>query len=448
MERINLIKKVLKISVIILGGLVIALLAAFIVHVSRVRAFNETVRSVTGSSTTTEAVVDIYPRGQITDSWEKVNTGMGYSLNAKIYEFTVTNNSGTVMNSWSLTMRPKEDCFINNGWCGTFEIHQFDENGNEKSQDIDLRNFKITDITVDYVLAGQDLLIPLKKGDFVVYHPDGSGVSGEVPIKSGTDFSGMAVCGFILYSKSGMVEMSDYELNYSLNKTLWSGKEGRFYQVAFPLWAMLLLILGIIFFMSVQFEERYFKLTKMIDDAVSISARLSDSKDFYSKQHSERVAKYSRIIAEKLGLDKSDCDKVYYAAIFHNIGNYFVPEQILRKNGKLTRDEYETVKSHTRKGADLIRDIRNIPYAFEAAMYHHERYDGTGYPEGRKGEDIPLIARIIAVADAYDAMNSDRPYRFKLMKEQIREEFIKNRGSQFDPVIVSEFLEIMGELDL
>ena len=111
-------------------------------------------------------------------------------------------------------------------------------------------------------------------------------------------------------------------------------------------------------------------------------------------------------------------------------------------------EEYSIVKTHTTKGAELLRDVQHITHAHEAALYHHERYDGTGYPTGKKGDEIPLIARIIAVADAYDAMSIDRPYRKKLSRDQIREEFIKNRGTQFDPLIVGEFLDIMGERNL
>ena len=154
------------------------------------------------------------------------------------------------------------------------------------------------------------------------------------------------------------------------------------------------------------------------------------------------------MIADKMGMDKGDCDIVYNAALLHNVGNAFVSEQILKKKGKLTREEYSEVKRHTERGAEIVKEIKNIPLAQEAALYHHERYDGTGYPFGKKEDEIPLIARIIAVADAYDAMSNDRPYRTKLIREQIREEFIKNRGTQFDPAIVAAFLDVMGERNL
>ena len=447
MFRINSIKKTIKVSAIILTGIFVVLLGVCIGHIVSVNRFNSQTRQITPESITTEAIVDIHPRGQATDPWMKENTGLGYKLNAKIYELVLTNNSLSLMSDWSLRINIHEECFLNNGWCGKFEVHQFGENGEEKQQTVDLRDYNVNDLEIDYTLGGQDLLIPLKSGDYVIYHPDDSGVSGEVPLKSTGDFSGMAVCGFIFYSRSGNVDFMDYVLDYKLYQSYFSGRLGRLFIVMFPLWGIAMLFLGMVFMLSVRYEERFLAQERLLGDTFKLCGDLADSKDYYSKGHSGRVAKYSRMIAERLGMDKSDCDQVYNAAYLHNIGNSFVPAQILRKGGKLTSEEYEIVKKHTTKGAEIAKELKGIPYIVAAVNCHHERYDGTGYPEGRK-EDIPLIARIIAVADAYDAMSNDRPYRQKFIKEQIREEFIKNRGTQFDPKIVGVFLDIMGEREL
>ncbi len=449
MDRIKTIKKVVKVLTIILCSFLAVLVAVFVGHIVRVNRFNEEIRVVKPSSTTTEAVVDIHPRGGTTDSWEKKDTSsIGVVLNAKIYDMVVTNNSKTLMDDWKLRMDIKEECYLNNGWCGSFEIHQFSEEGEERVQTVDLRNYKQSEFKIEYRIAGQDLLIPLKNGDYVIYIPDGSDVSGEVPIKGSNEMSGMVTCGFIMYSRSGSVDTSNYELTYTLHKSYFSGAEGSFFVVAFFTWMLAMLIIFIIFVISVQYEQRFLAQSRMLGDVFKLCCTLSDSRDYYSKEHSIRVAKYSRLIAEKMGMDKSDCDTVYNAAMLHNIGNSFVSEQILRKMGRLTSEEFSMVKTHTSKGAEVLKDIKNIPHAEEAALYHHERYDGTGYPMGKKGDDIPLVARIVAVADAYDAMANDRPYRKKFMKDQIREEFIKNRGTQFDPMIVGAFLDIMGEREL
>ncbi|MCR5093825.1 MAG: HD-GYP domain-containing protein [Lachnospiraceae bacterium] len=448
MNSVEHLKKIIRNCTYAVLAVTAVIFVLFIIHIINVGKYNEEWRVITPHSSATQVIVDIHPRGGVTDSWEKVDTGLDTALNAKIYEMVVTNNAHTYVDDWYLRVNISESCYLNNGWCGTFEVHQFDESKNEVSQTLDLRNFSYSDITIGYHQAGQDLLLPLVPGDYFIYHPDTSDVSGEVPIKGTQELSGCANCGVIMYSISGDVNLSDYELSYRLHKTIWEGSEGMFFTISFFVIALSLLILGTIFLVSVRFEGRFRNQGNKLRDTFRICCSIADSRDYYSKEHSQRVAEYSRIIAEKLGLEKNDCDDVYNAALLHNIGNAFVSEHILRKNSKLTREEYAEVKKHTVRGSELLKDVTSIPYVREAALYHHERFDGTGYPHGKKEDEIPLIARIIAVADAYDAMNNDRPFRSKLMHEQIREEFIKNRGTQFDPSIVTAFLDIMGERNL
>ena len=448
MNKVDNIKKAIKYVTFSVLAVLVIVLVLFVIHIINVQNFNEEWKSVTQNSTATSVMVDIHPRGGATDSWLKINTGLGSDLNAKIYEMVVTNNAHTYIEDWYLRINIRSTCYLNNGWCGTFEVHQLDELGKDLSQTVDLRNFNYDDLKLNYYKVDQDLLIPLKKGEYVIYHPDTVESSGEVPIKGTEEYSGTCVSGVIMYSISGEVDFSDYELFYRLNKSIWDGTKGRLFIIAFFLLVLSFLIIGTIFLVSVHFEGKLEKKDKILSDVLSICCGVSDSRDFYSKGHSERVAEYSRIIAEKMGMYKSDCDLVYNAALLHNIGNVFVNEHILRKSGKLTSTEYSEVKSHTKHGAEILSNAENIPLAKEAALCHHERYDGKGYPNGLKEKDIPLIARIIAVADAYDAMSNDRPYRNKLMRDQIREEFISNRGLQFDPDIVTAFLDIMGERNL
>lgn len=448
MNRVDNVKKVLRNLTFAVLAIASVILVLFVIHIVQVGQYNEEWRTVTPHTSATQVVVDIHPRGGATDSWAKTETGLGITLNAKIYEMAITNNSHTLVEDWVLRMNINEACYLNNGWCGTFEIHQFDENGKESTQTVDLRNFDYNALKIKYHQAGQDLLIPLNVGDYLIYHPDASGDSGEVPIKGSKELSGAAVCGVIMYSRSGDTDLSDFEMSYRLHMSVWDGNKGTFFIVAALAIALSLIILGTIFLVSVRFEERMVTLGKTVEDALKICSSIADSRDYHSKGHSERVAAYSRMIAEKLGMEKNDCDIVYNAALLHNIGNYSVSEQTLRKNGKLTSGEYAEVKNHTVKGAEILKGIEYIPQAAEAALYHHERFDGTGYPYGKKENEIPLIARIVAVADAYDAMSNDRPYRNKLMRDQIREEFIKKKGSQFDPAITTAFLDIMGERNL
>ena len=168
-----------------------------------------------------------------------------------------------------------------------------------------------------------------------------------------------------------------------------------------------------------------------------------DAKDPYTKGHSSRVAEYSRKIAELAGKDEQDCEEVYYAALLHDVGKIGISRSILNKTDKLTDEEYQVIKEHPNIGAQILSSISESPYLSIGAKSHHERYDGRGYPEGLKGEDIPEIARIIAVADAYDAMTSSRSYRGTIPQQLVREEFIKCLGKQFDPVFGKLMLHLI-----
>ena len=159
-----------------------------------------------------------------------------------------------------------------------------------------------------------------------------------------------------------------------------------------------------------------------------------DAKDKYTKGHSSRVAEYSKKIAEQAGKNPQECEEIYYAALLHDVGKIGISRSILNKNGKLTNEEYEVIKEHPDIGAQILSSISESPYLSIGARSHHERYDGRGYPQGLKGDDIPEIARIIAVADAYDAMTSSRSYRETIPQQVVREEFVKGLGTQFDPV--------------
>ena len=170
-----------------------------------------------------------------------------------------------------------------------------------------------------------------------------------------------------------------------------------------------------------------------------------DAKDPYTNGHSKRVADYTRLIAEEMGYEGEELDRVYYIALLHDCGKIGVPDNILRKPGRLTDEEFEVIKSHTKRGGEILSSFKSLKDVDEGALYHHERFDGKGYPEGRSGDDIPLIARMICVADSFDAMNSNRVYRNKLTKEAIISEIEKNKGKQFDPQVADVFLRLLRE---
>jgi len=167
--------------------------------------------------------------------------------------------------------------------------------------------------------------------------------------------------------------------------------------------------------------------------------------DIYTRGHSENVARFSSLIARKINPDPNWAKEVYWAGLVHDIGKLLVPTQILNKPGRLTDEEYELVKMHPVWGAKVLMTSEKLLEIGRFVLHHHERYDGRGYPDGISGNTIPLASRIICLADAYDAMTSQRSYRTPFTPEQAKEDLIKNKGLQFDPMIVDVFLSLNAE---
>ncbi len=193
------------------------------------------------------------------------------------------------------------------------------------------------------------------------------------------------------------------------------------------------------------YTEARKKEAEMFEETTEALANAIDAKDKYTSGHSIRVAIYSRQIAREAHLPQKTCDQVYFAALLHDVGKIGVPLEIINKVGKLTDDEYAEIKKHPVFGYQILSSIQQAPYLAEGARYHHERYDGKGYPDGIMGVDIPVIARIIAVADAYDAMTSVRSYREPLTKQKVKEELLRGIGTQFDPTFARIMIRLMDE---
>ena len=192
-------------------------------------------------------------------------------------------------------------------------------------------------------------------------------------------------------------------------------------------------------------EKRRQSMEKISLQMVQALANTIDAKDSYTNGHSTRVAEYSVMLARRMNYTGEKLEHLYYAALLHDIGKIGVPREIINKPSKLTDEEYAIIKSHPQIGSDILKEITEIPDIAIGARYHHERYDGKGYPDGLCGEDIPELARIIGVADAYDAMTSKRSYRDVLAQEIVREEIEKGKGTQFDSKIAEIMLELIDE---
>ncbi|OGW20129.1 MAG: hypothetical protein A2077_00870 [Nitrospirae bacterium GWC2_46_6] len=170
-----------------------------------------------------------------------------------------------------------------------------------------------------------------------------------------------------------------------------------------------------------------------------------DAKSQWTKGHSDRVVNYSYKIGEKLRLNKDTMERLQLAAILHDVGKIGTYEAVLDKAGKLTPEEMEMIRKHPAQGAEILMPLKGLRNIIPIMKHHHERYDGTGYPDGLAGDDIPLEARILALADVYDAMKSDRPYREGLTKEAAMEELKNGAGTQFDPALVRVFTDILNQ---
>ena len=184
--------------------------------------------------------------------------------------------------------------------------------------------------------------------------------------------------------------------------------------------------------------------TSIILDTIYALAATVDAKDHYTYGHSKKVSKYACDIASKLGYSEEQIKVIRIAGLLHDIGKIGVSDEILLKNKNLNDEEWKPIHSHPNMGVAILKHVESIKGCLPGVLYHHEKYDGTGYPQGLKGENIPLDARILAVADSYDAMTSNRSYRDNSWNAgRAIEELIRCSGTQFDPKIVQVFIKLL-----
>ncbi len=184
-------------------------------------------------------------------------------------------------------------------------------------------------------------------------------------------------------------------------------------------------------------------LEKAYVDSIEILRQTVEAKDPYTKGHSERVSAYAVLLGQKLDLSDEDIEKLKIGGLFHDIGKIGIPDSILLKESKLTDEEYSKIKEHPVIGFNILKNAEMFKNILDIIKYHHERFDGNGYPERLSGNDIPYLARITSVVDSFDAMTSKRSYRDSLPMDVVKSEILKNLGSQFDPEIGIAFLDIL-----
>ncbi len=435
----------------------IIVLALFAVSMIKTNVYNQTVHraSFTGPALFSmeeqgdDVTVKAVPRSS---TWGKVfdfnNEGLTENnFQAYTYDVTVTNNTRDEVSYFTFKLTFKKDVYLSSGWNGAVEIHQLVHGGEMVSAIPDLRVFNPDDYALETVTVDGESLIVLSDGDYFVYYPSASTNAMEVPIKprEGT------TPGFILYMANGEnIDDSVLDLEYTFHRLLTSEPLFWISVVGLGIWVIGLIVLAITTSQIKKYTERHERDNEIINESIETFTGFIDAKDPYTNGHSKRVATYTRMIAKEMGYEGEELDRIYYVALLHDCGKIGVPDNILRKPGRLTDEEFEIIKSHTVRGGEILSSFKSLKNVGEGALYHHERYDGKGYPEGKAGEDIPLIARMICVADSFDAMNSNRVYRKKLTKEYILNEIEKNKGLQFDPKIADVMLGLLrsGKIDM
>ena len=432
---------------------IIIVVIVFIAGVVRTKYYNGMVHRKTyrgddlhveGNSEKYDVSVKAIPRGS---TWSKSfiedNADVSeHTHRAYTYDFFITNNMSDEISDFRFKLTFGQETFLLSAWNGALEIHQRLAGGEYVATVPNLRDYDAADYAFDYITVDGDDLLRMKEGDYLNYIPSTHANAIEIPIKphEGT------VPGIILYvAIDEDFSASEVELEYTIHRLL--TKDPLFWvsMVGLLLWLISLTIFTITSAQIKKYKIQHEHDNAMIKEAIETFTGFIDAKDPYTNGHSNRVAEYTRAIAQEMGYSGEELDRVYYIALLHDCGKIGVPDSILRKPEKLTDIEFEIIKSHTVHGGEILHSFKSLKDVEQGALYHHERYDGHGYPEGRAGEDIPLIARMICVADSFDAMNSNRVYRKKLSREQILAEIEKNKGKQFDPNVADIFLKLITE---
>ena len=442
-------------AAILFLGVFVIILACFVLSIVKTNAYNsvrhtqtlsgpELFKGEDNSDGEAGVRVNAAARGS---TWTKIfdfnNEGLTeHNYQAYTYDFTVANDTDDEVSDFVFKLVFNRKVFLSSAWNGALEIHQNVSAGEVVDTVPDLREFKAENHILQTVTFDGETMISMDKGDYLIYHPSSSENAKEIPIEPYE----ATTPGFILYvAIDETIEDSTLELDYRFNRLLTS--EPLFW---ISMSAMALWLIGLVNFVITtaqirKYKERHEHDNMIINESIETFTGFIDAKDPYTNGHSKRVAKYSRRIAKELGFSGEELDRIYYIALLHDCGKIAVPDSILGKPGKLTDEEFEIIKSHTVRGKEILSSFKSLENAGEGALYHHERYDGKGYPEGIAGEDIPLIARIICIADSFDAMNTNRVYRKKLSHEMIIKEIEDNKGKQFDPRIADIMLGLLRD---
>ncbi len=427
------------------------ILAVFLGGVFRTRAYNRTKHrmTTTGEELFTTAIdkskpvsINAVSRGS---TWSKAfdlnDEGLTeHNFQAYTYDFTVINHTQDEVADFSFVLTFNQDVYLSSAWNGALEIHQHTNGGEITATVPDLREFHPDDYPLKTFTVDGEPFIALHAGDYCRYIPSATMNAREMPIapKEGT------TPGIIMYVRIGEdISETTLELEYTFHRLLRSEPLAWIAGCCLGIWLVVLIIFAITSAQIKKYKMLHERDNIIINESIETFTGFIDAKDPYTNGHSKRVAQYTRLIAEEMGFEGEELDRIYYIALLHDCGKIGVPDHILGKPGRLDLDEYRIIKTHTVRGGEILSRFKSLKDAGMGALYHHERYDGGGYPEGKAGEEIPLIARMICVADSFDAMNTDRVYRKRLSRQCIVDELESGKGRQFDPKIADIMLDLI-----
>ena len=358
--------------------------------------------------------------------WRQADRSYGAQYDGKFI-----NNTVHKFTDWKVTIRVPEGYWIDSNWNAIFSF-QYTKNRpipeshsqNEEFQ----RQFK-------------------SKENLVIMEKDPKSSTTEVYGKKHKNYNNFML-GMIMYSENP-AKIDDITIE---GRFIYSPTEQPLFYVLISL--ISLLLISIITLVAVQYavlkKVKYYEIRQKLDSDIIIQAfrtfsNFVDAKDTYTKGHSLRVAHYAKEIAKRLKMSSQEKKEIFWLGLMHDVGKIGIPDEILNKPSKLDEAEYNKIKQHTQKGYEMLLDFTAMPMLKLVAKSHHEHWDGTGYCEQLKGEEIPLEARIVCICDAYDAMNSDRCYRKKLSREEIIKEIQNTSGTIFDPKIAEIFISMIKD---
>ena len=313
------------------------------------------------------------------------------------YDITFTNNSDRDLENWRMRLSAPLDSVLDSYWSGTFTFVEE----------------VLTVLPLDYNST-------IRAGESITF-------------------------GFVMITHIDSFHFSECTIEFYRKTELWEHPLFRILLLYLAVMLLADLVVFIIYTCLNKYKLRQIRDQHIINQSLQTFANIIDAKDEYTRGHSLRVSLYSREIARRMGMSEDDIQNVYYIALLHDIGKIGIPDNILGKPGALTAEERNVINQHVTIGGEILKDFSSIPNIADGALYHHEKYDGSGYASGLSGRDIPLVARIICVADSFDAMSSARCYRKAMSMDYIEKELKENAGKQFDAAIVEYMLEMIED---